>query len=324
MTSRAKRDQSTNALHERDDSSSIDSGSSWSLADSEDGASSFADTLCSGMMENLKLFNKLFDSTSLHSSDLYYAPNSIDSTAYAVDDYIDGEKENKKRSKKGLTRGIGINCVSKKIDYTSVMARLYRAIDAKEWGIASHYLIETPELASYWVYRRDEGQKEVKWIFLPIHAACFSGAPPSFVSNLIRAHPESAGIGTPGTGKLPIHIACETGAYHAIVSCLVLASPESLYHKDNDGNTPLQLCIFSTGGQNRDNIIQILTKLAKERSDPKLTQFRELSDSGGKRVLSERRNMRSFETGALLGASAARIDRWHDQIQHDALNSNMR
>ena len=311
MTSRAKRDQSANALDERrDEDSTIDSGSSLSLAGSEDAltaaASSSSYTLddemisfCSGMMENLNPFNNFFDTTrsaSLHSTDLsdLYASTSNESTAYAVDDYVDGEKENKKKSKKGLARGIDINCVSRKIDYTSVMARLYRAIHAKEWGIATHYLIKTPELASYWVYRRDKGQKKVKWMFLPIHVACFSGAPPSFVSDLIRAHPESAGIGTPGAGKLPIHIACETGAYHEIVSCLVIASPESLYLKDHDGNTPLQLCIFSTGGQNRDNNIQILTKSAKERerSDPKLTQFRQLSDRGGERVLSERRNMR--------------------------------
>ena len=295
MTSRAKRDQSTNSLHERDESS-IDSGSSGSSGDSDD-AWTEASSYSTDENEKPSFFRRMGMNNlnpficdgreSLHSSDLY-ASRSDDSAAYtdAADDYIDGEKEIKNISKK-LTRGIDIidgendqetlPGASRLIDCNSVMARLYRAIDAKEWKTATDYLIETPELASYWVYRRDEGQKEVSWMFLPIHAACFSGAPPSFVSNLIRAYPESVDIGT-GADKLPIHIACETGAYHAIVSCLVIASPKSLYHKDNDGNTPLQLCILSTGGggRNRDNIIQILTEAAAEaeRSDMKQNQFR--------------------------------------------------
>jgi len=161
-----------------------------------------------------------------------------------------------------------------KIDYASPKAELYRAIDTKNWVFATRCLKETPAMATYWVYRMNDDD-DVEWIFLPIHAACFSAAPPSLVRELIKAYPKSIGISAPGD-KLPLHIACETAASREVVSCLVNAFKESIYHVDSNGNTPLQLCVFSMSGKNRARVMKILTNAAavKTTAGSKLSKFR--------------------------------------------------
>ncbi len=154
----------------------------------------------------------------------------------------------------------------RKINYNSDMGKLYRAIDTKNWESASYHLKKSPEMAKLWVYRLSPSTQRVQWVFLPIHAVCFSSAPSHLVRDLLAIYPESASIAAEGQ-KLPLHIACETGASHEIVNQLVKVNPESLYHVDNSGNTPLQLCVFSMNGKNRAKVMKILTKAAAGRNE---------------------------------------------------------
>jgi len=170
-------------------------------------------------------------------------------------------------------KSLSVTSSGQKINYNSDMAKLYRAIDTKNWDSAAYHLKNNPEMAKLWVYRLSAKTDRVQWVFLPIHAVCFSNAPFYLVRDLISAYPHSASIAAEGQ-KLPLHIACETGADHEIVNNLVKVNPESLYHVDSSGNTPLQLCVFSMNGKNRAKVMKILTKAAAGGQEEKRSKFK--------------------------------------------------
>jgi len=207
-------------------------------------------------------------SSSLYSSEYY--SSSFDSDA-------DPEKA---RGTDMETIGAG---VVNKVEYDSEMAQLYRAIDTQCWEAALKWLKTNPKMANYWVYRQHEQTRDVAWMFLPLHAACFSSAPATLVRELLIANPASASVPAPGE-KLPIHIACETAAGPDTVACLVNAYPEALYHVDSSGNTPLQLSVFSMSGKNRSKVMKILTNAAAGKmTSPKKMKFRNLLSLGSHR-----------------------------------------
>ena len=158
-----------------------------------------------------------------------------------------GDKRN------GLVNGNNMKC----LNYDIEPVLLYRAIDTKQWKLALNRIKRYPEEARTWVFRLDQNE-ETLWKFLPIHAACFSGAPGEVVRELISMYPESVRVTTCGA-KLPIHIACETGARRDVVVNLVKAYPDSLCIAECYGNTPLELCKNSSN-RNKAQIMKILTK----------------------------------------------------------------
>jgi len=211
------------------------------------------------------------DSLSVRSSEVG-SSNSSSSYSYSFDSY-DGLK--RKTTVTDLDEYLDINGDAK-VEYNSPMAQLYRAIDTKSWGAAARWLKSDNDMVKCWVYRKSDVTNEIMWMFLPLHAACFSGAPRGLVKELIRVNPQSTSIVAPGD-KLPIHIACETGASPDVVSCLVKAYPEALYHVDETGNTPLQLCVFSMSGKNRSKVMKILINSAAGKKN----KFRNFMSRGG-------------------------------------------
>jgi len=151
------------------------------------------------------------------------------------------------------------------LNYDMAPAPLYRAIDTKQWRQASVRLSSHPEEAQTWVYRLDKN-KEPVWKFLPLHAACFSGAPGELVKEILRAYPEAVRMTAYGD-KLPIHIACETGASRDVVLCLVDAYPDSLCMTECHGNTPLELCKYGSN-KNSAQLVKILTRPRKRVTVP--------------------------------------------------------
>lgn len=220
------------------------------------------------------------------------AGSSGGSSMYSSEYYsssFDSDADPKKRGA-DMNDSIGAG-VGNKVEYDSEMAQLYRAIDTKCWEAASKWLKTNPKMANYWVYRKHEKTGDVVWMFLPLHAACFSSAPLTLVRELLVANPVSASIPAPGE-KLPIHIACETAASPEIVACLVNAYPEALYHVDSSGNTPLQLSVFSMSGKNRSKVMKILTNAAAGKmSSPKKMKFRNLLSMGSHRRSSSAGNV---------------------------------
>lgn len=218
--------------------------------------------------KNVKMGNREFmkdDSMSVFSTiDSQHSNDSLLGQQETQDDFNDSFLNN-----------ITISTVNK-INYNSEQARLYRAIDTKNWESASYHLTKNPSMARSWVFRRSSSSGRIQWVFLPIHAACFSDAPAYLIRDLVRSYPDSAKMTAAGQ-KLPLHIACETGAGHETVSYLVNVNQESLYHVDSNGNTPLQLCVFSMSGKNRDKVMKILTKAAAGKKAnqkfPKLKGF---------------------------------------------------
>ena len=236
-------------------------------------------------MEQMRMQNKTTtfsletgDVLSVNSSESDAGSSVGSSSIYSSEYYsssFDSGADPKKARGADMNDTIGAG-VGNKVEYDSEMAQLYRAIDTKCWEVASKWLKTNPIMANYWVYRQHEKTGDVVWMFLPLHAACFSSAPTTLVRELLVANPVSVSTPAPGE-KLPIHIACETAACPETVACLVNAYPEALYHVDSSGNTPLQLSVFSMSGKNRSKVMKILTNAAAGKmASPKKMKFRNL------------------------------------------------
>ena len=142
------------------------------------------------------------------------------------------------------------------LNYETDPVLLYRSIDTRQWKLALNCLKTNPNEAKTWVYRQDENG-EILWKFLPIHAACFSGAPSMIIKALISACPQTVREKVNGD-KLPIHIACETGAHRDSVVSLLEAYPDSLCVRDCRKSTALDLCMNGSS-KNKAQLIRILT-----------------------------------------------------------------
>lgn len=195
------------------------------------------------------------DDSTIYSNDFsQFTFNTSDFYANSYDN--DDEEENAYHKNTRLSRG---KAKSNEVAYDADDAKLYRAIDTKKWEAAQKLLKKNPEMAKHWVYRQNNETSEIMWMFLPIHAVCFSHAPASLLRELIRAYPESTGMPCQGK-KLALHVACETGAPVEIIQTLVNANHQALYHVDRNGNTPLQSAMFANDGKNKARVLKALTK----------------------------------------------------------------
>lgn len=147
-----------------------------------------------------------------------------------------------------------------KVDFDLGASPLYRAIDTRSWKQAYKILRKSPKEASTWVYRRDRETSGYKWMFLPLHVACFSGAPLDLVKKLVKACPQAVRMAANG-GKLPLHIACETLAHSSVITFLHSMYSEALYAIDESGNTPLQEAMFCESKSGRARVMKLLTLL---------------------------------------------------------------
>uniref|UniRef100_A0A6S8X503 Uncharacterized protein n=1 Tax=Chaetoceros debilis TaxID=122233 RepID=A0A6S8X503_9STRA len=134
---------------------------------------------------------------------------------------------------------------------------LYAAIGTQNWNIALRRLIDKPEEASTTVKNASTDGSTV-FEFLPLHIACLSGAPLLLVTMLVQTYPDA--VNCRAMNKLPIHMACEAQADHRIVFLLINALPQSLNEKDDEGNTPIEIASCGEINEERNKIIQMLTK----------------------------------------------------------------
>lgn len=134
---------------------------------------------------------------------------------------------------------------------------LYAAIGTKQWNIALRRLLEKPNEASMWVKNASEDGQTV-FRFLPLHIACLSGAPLLLITLLVQTYPNAVKYNA--MGKLPIHMACEVLADHRVVFLLLNSWPESLQARDEDGFTPIEIASEFEQCDERNKIVQILTK----------------------------------------------------------------
>jgi len=147
---------------------------------------------------------------------------------------------------------------NQKYDFDVDPATLYRAIDTKSWKEAHKVLQNSPEEASAWVYRCEDESDKMRWMFLPLHVACFSGAPLNLMKKLVAKYPKAVRIAPENDGKLPFHIACETYAPSAVIEFLHDSYPEAMYRTDYSGNTPLQEVMFSDNSAGRARVMKLL------------------------------------------------------------------
>jgi len=73
---------------------------------------------------------------------------------------------------------------------------------------------------------------------------------------LMYAYPK--GLDTPAIGwKLPLYIACETVAGADVIRWLALGFPPTIYRKDDNGETPLQLCENLMRGRRQKRVVKM-------------------------------------------------------------------
>lgn len=177
-----------------------------------------------------------------------------------VDDTMDRNFE-KLEEDDGITEeDIFKDLVCEQVDFDEEASPLYRAIDTRSWKAAYKILDESPKEASTWVYRGVKETSDYEWIFLPLHVACFSGAPLDLVKALVRACPQGVRMAAHG-GKLPLHIACETLAQSSVIIFLHRVYSEALYAVDEAGNTPLQEAMFCESKLGQTRVMQLLISL---------------------------------------------------------------
>jgi hypothetical protein len=204
--------------------------------------------------------------------------STVSSTPIPLERYKNIEKMAMDKLKKSTAAGKDDKIVpverlvERHVDYDNDSARLYKAIDTKRWDKASELLKQYPDEAKNWVFRSGDPGKGYLWMFLPLHAACFSGAPLSLVKELVAANPQSVQMEAMGN-KLPIHILCETTGNLKVIVHLLSVFPESLYAVDDKGSTPIQLAIFAQKSKNRSQIVRTLTTAAIDGQEmPKSNQ----------------------------------------------------
>lgn len=122
-------------------------------------------------------------------------------------------------------------------------------------------MVEVPQESTIWVSFRGER-------FLPLHVACFMGAPYLLVSDLIEAYPDAIRKKTL-KGKLPLHLGCSSLVDERIIRLLIELYPEGLKVKDVEGMTALEVTKSLDPCPERSNIIEIL-ETEMEGSDEKL------------------------------------------------------
>ena len=87
-------------------------------------------------------------------------------------------------------------------DYDTNPTQLYKLIENKAWDAAICRVQSCPEEARTWVCRREkkkggggiEGQGQIRWRLLPIHATCVFKSPLSLIEALIEAYPDGVAM----------------------------------------------------------------------------------------------------------------------------------
>lgn len=129
-----------------------------------------------------------------------------------------------------------------RLDDFPLEARVWTIID-----IANLLMDETKERQSIKsVLSTESSSSSLKNVYvLPLHAACYIGAPITLIRSLINIYPEATRQKVPSNSKLPLHIACEADADPEVISYLINSWPMSIYVCDGNGNIPLSQVILS-------------------------------------------------------------------------------
>jgi hypothetical protein len=128
-----------------------------------------------------------------------------------------------------------------RLDDFPLETRVWTTLD-----IANLLMDETKERQSIKSALSTESSSSLKNVYvLPLHAACYVGAPITLIKSLINIYPEATRQKVPSNSKLPLHIACEADADPEVISYLINSWPMSIYVCDGNGNIPLSQVILS-------------------------------------------------------------------------------
>ena len=131
-------------------------------------------------------------------------------------------------------------------------AELTKLISSRKWSAAETFLEASDASAS----------KPTFGLYL-IHLALRSMAPLSIVATLLDTtrggHPLSVTTPESATGMLPLHLACWYGAPPSVVDLILMHHPSAIDVKDEFGKTPMDYAKKQTG-KSRTDVIAVLNR----------------------------------------------------------------
>jgi hypothetical protein len=139
-------------------------------------------------------------------------------------------------------------------DYNKDVTPLYRAIENRQWASVNNFLKTgywkqsffkdsvSPEIqVRTWMVRYDEvnGESQVTWKQLPMHAAIIYGAPAIIIQKILKMHPPAL-QSSDKRGNLPIHLAFRHGSNDAVLALLLQIYPEGMNCREANGLLPTE------------------------------------------------------------------------------------
>jgi hypothetical protein len=143
----------------------------------------------------------------------------------------------------------GSNCCSHPLQSMGTMvASISALIEQRDWQAVLKCVDDDPVVASQWIYGIDDDKKpsasQAVWKRLPIHLACYKGAPLSVMEALIQAFPLGIEIPDPYTRALSLQIACASGASLPVVRVLIDSNPDAILAPNADGRLALHSAVL--------------------------------------------------------------------------------
>eukprot|EP00594_Rhizosolenia_setigera_P007867 CAMPEP_0178968758 /NCGR_PEP_ID=MMETSP0789-20121207/18447_1 /TAXON_ID=3005 /ORGANISM="Rhizosolenia setigera, Strain CCMP 1694" /LENGTH=617 /DNA_ID=CAMNT_0020654753 /DNA_START=117 /DNA_END=1966 /DNA_ORIENTATION=- len=142
-----------------------------------------------------------------------------------------------------------INSSQAEVDYDINPTQLYSLIEKKNFKEAISRCTQSPNEASTWIVKKEDGQ--IKWRLLPLHAAILFRSE-SLVKTLLNTYAEGAKE-TDDQGMRALHLAFRFNASESIINKLLAIDSDGMDAKDHKGRTPFELVNMSVVNQDGKN-----------------------------------------------------------------------
>ena len=115
---------------------------------------------------------------------------------------------------------------------------------------------------------------------LPLHYACLKSAPEQVIGQLLGAHVKAA-LAKDNDGRMPLHHACSKAAPEGVIETLVRLGPKAAQSKDNNGRLPLHLaCKKGLTKHSLEILLQVYARGAAAKDDQEKLPVHHACQSG--------------------------------------------
>jgi hypothetical protein len=171
---------------------------------------------------------------------------------------------------------------------------LFEPLERKDWETALTVILHSP----HWTKRIDTGRGVTdRW--LPLHFACYAGAPIEVVTALLEAYPDATKTRN-ALNNLPCHTACFCGVSSEGMKMLLRCNPDGADVMNNYGLTPIDMINNCTWEFFVDEKEQVMNDLKQDPSYWKSKEQQTLLQSAFEET-DRRRSVRRSVARIILG-----------------------